>query len=66
MCGQIYVKMLFHKLNAVLASGPVLMAPNFDRAFKIAVDASDSCSWRSLSSRQTPVEWIGQLIGYFF
>ena len=31
----------FDKLKAVLASGPVLMAPDFERAFKVAVDASD-------------------------
>ena len=28
----------FHKLKVVLTSEPVLMAPDFDRAFKVAVD----------------------------
>ena len=31
----------FDKLKAVLTNGPVLMAPDFRRAFKVAVDASD-------------------------
>ena len=31
----------FDKLKAILKSAPVLLAPNFDREFKLAVDASD-------------------------
>jgi RNase H-like domain found in reverse transcriptase/Reverse transcriptase (RNA-dependent DNA polymerase)/Integrase zinc binding domain/Integrase core domain len=31
----------FDKLKAILKSAPVLLAPNFDKAFKLAVDASD-------------------------
>ena len=31
----------FDKLKAILMSTPVLLAPNFDKAFKLAVDASD-------------------------
>ena len=31
----------FEELKAVLVSAPVLSAPNFDRPFKLAVDASD-------------------------
>ena len=31
----------FQKLKAILQSTPVLMAPNFHKAFKLAVDASD-------------------------
>ena len=31
----------FEKLKAILKSAPVLLAPNFDREFKLAVDASD-------------------------
>ena len=40
MCSEI-CQNAFDNLKAVLASGPVLMAPDFDRAFKVAVDASD-------------------------
>lgn len=31
----------FEKLKAMLVSAPVLSAPNFERPFKLAVDASD-------------------------
>ncbi|MES9950010.1 MAG: RNase H-like domain-containing protein [Candidatus Thiodiazotropha sp.] len=31
----------FEKLKAILNSAPVLLAPNFQKAFKLAVDASD-------------------------
>ena len=31
----------FDKLKAILKSAPVLLAPHFDREFKLAVDASD-------------------------
>ena len=31
----------FDKLNAILKSAPVLLAPSFDKEFKLAVDASD-------------------------
>ena len=31
----------FEKLKAILRSAPVLLAPNFDREFKLAVVASD-------------------------
>ena len=31
----------FEKLKAILKSAPVLLAPNFDKEFKLAVDASD-------------------------
>ena len=31
----------FDKLKAILKGAPVLLAPNFDRAFKLAVDVSD-------------------------
>ena len=31
----------FEKLKAILSNEPVLSAPNFDKAFKIAIDASD-------------------------
>ena len=33
--------MPFDKLNAILRSEPVLLAPNFDKEFKLALDASD-------------------------
>jgi hypothetical protein len=31
----------FQRVKAMLTSAPVLSAPNFDRPFKLAVDASD-------------------------
>ena len=31
----------FDKLKAILRSEPVLLAPNFNKEFKLAVDASD-------------------------
>ena len=31
----------FDKLKAILKSEPILLAPNFEKAFKLAVDASD-------------------------
>ena len=31
----------FEKLKAILKSAPVLLAPSFDKEFKLAVDASD-------------------------
>lgn len=31
----------FDKLKALLSSSPILAAPNFDKLFKLAVDASD-------------------------
>ena len=31
----------FEKLKAILKSAPVLLAPSFDKEFKLAIDASD-------------------------
>ena len=31
----------FEKLKAILKSDPVLLAPSFDKEFKLAIDASD-------------------------
>ena len=31
----------FEKLKAILRNEPVLLAPNFNKGFKLAVDASD-------------------------
>ena len=31
----------FEKLKAILKSSPVLLAPRFEKVFKLAVDASD-------------------------
>ena len=31
----------FDKLEAILRSEPVLLAPNFNKEFKLALDASD-------------------------
>ena len=31
----------FDKLKAILRNEPVLLAPNFDKEFKLAIDASD-------------------------
>ena len=39
MFGIAHVKV--HKLKAILMSAPVLLAPNFGKPFKLAVDASD-------------------------
>ena len=33
----------FDKLKAILRSEPILLAPNLNREFKLAVDASDVC-----------------------
>ena len=31
----------FEKVKAILMNSPVLQAPNFDKAFKLQIDASD-------------------------
>ena len=53
----------FDKLKAVLANGPVLMAPDFGRAFKIAVDASDVGVGAVLL--QADSSGVDRPIGYF-
>ena len=41
LSGKVIVRMPFDKLKAILRSEPVLLAPNFNEEFKLAVDASD-------------------------
>lgn len=40
MCGHLIVKNLFFSVKRLLCMSPVLAAPNFEKPFKIQVDAS--------------------------
>ena len=41
MFGQKKLKNGFNKIKAILISEPVLIAPNFQKQLKLAIDASD-------------------------
>ena len=54
---------VFNNLKAILANNPVLMAPNLDKPFKIAIDASDvGVGAVLLQNDETGIE---RPVGYF-
>ena len=53
----------FDKLKARLRSEPVLLAPNFNKEFKLAIDASDVGAGGVLLQKMTMV-WISQSVTF--
>lgn len=52
----------FAGVKAILACEPLLLAPNFDAPFKLAVDAHVISAWGQRSYRWTLLAWTGQML----
>ena len=52
------------KLKAILRSEPVLLGPNFNKEFKLAVDASDVGAGGVLLQEDETMVWIIQFVTF--